>query len=251
MATPESVRQAFDLSGRVAIVTGAGSGIGRADAEAFAGAGAVVVCADLQEEEDRAQETAERIGDHGGEATGRPVDVSTAEAVTSLVAGVVGIRGRLDVMCNIAGTMIDGEILAVEDDDLDRIVAVNLKGVLHGAQAAGRAMVEARSGSIVNMSSAAALVPSPGIGAYAITKAAVLQLTRSMAVEVGHRGVRVNAVAPGFVPTEMTARCSAPARRDRGRGTARAGGRPDAPVRPAAPGGHPHRHRLLRPLPRL
>jgi 3-oxoacyl-[acyl-carrier protein] reductase len=202
--TTETVRGTFDLSGRVAVVTGAGSGIGRATAQVLAGSGAVVYCADVREPE--ALETAAEIIVAGGAAVGRSVDVSEPEEVTAVVAAAVADHGRIDVMCNIAGMMIDGSILELSGNDLDRIMAVNLKGVLHGCQAAGRVMVEQRSGSIVNMSSAAALAPSPHIGAYAITKAAVLQLTRTMAVEVGRKGVRVNAVAPGFVPTDMTSR---------------------------------------------
>ena len=203
--TSETLQQTFDLSGRVAVVTGAGSGIGRATAQVLAAAGAVVYCADVREAE--ALETAAEIIVAGGSAVGHSVDVAEADEVGALVQAAVADHGRVDVMCNIAGMMLDGSILELSGDDLDRIVAVNLKGVLYGCQAAGRVMVEQGSGSIVNMSSAAALTPpAPHIGAYAITKAAVLQLTRTMAVEVGRKGVRVNAVAPGFVPTGMTAR---------------------------------------------
>ena len=109
-------------------------------------------------------------------------------------------------MCNIAGIMIDSSIIDVDPDEFDRILAVNLKGVLYGCQAAGKVMVAQRGGSIINMASAAVLAPAPGIGPYAICKAGVAQLTQSMAVEVGKHGVRVNSVAPGFVPTNMTAR---------------------------------------------
>ena len=94
----------------------------------------------------------------------------------------------------------------LDPDEFDRILAVNLKGVVYGCQAAGKVMVTQGGGSIINMSSAAVLAPAPGIGPYAICKAGVAQLTKSMAVEVGEHGVRVNTVAPGFVPTNMTAR---------------------------------------------
>jgi 3-oxoacyl-[acyl-carrier protein] reductase len=205
METAETVRRAFDLTGRVAVVTGAGSGIGRATAEVLAGAGAAVYCADVREA--AAEETAAAILAAGaGPAYPRRVDVSEADEVAALVGEAAGAHGRLDVLCNIAGTMLDGSVLDLAGDDLDRVLAVNLKGVLHGCQAAGRVMVAQGSGSIVNMSSTAALTPAPQIGAYAISKAAVIQLTRTMAVEVGRHGVRVNAVAPGFVPTNMTAR---------------------------------------------
>ena len=127
-------------------------------------------------------------------------------AAANLVNHIAARHGGLHVMCNIAGIMIDSSIIDVDPDEFDRILAVNLKGVLYGCQAAGKVMVAQRGGSIINMASAAVLAPAPGIGPYAICKAGVAQLTKSMAVEVGKHGVRVNSVAPGFVPTNMTAR---------------------------------------------
>ena len=194
----------FDPTGRVALVTGAGSGIGRATALELAGAGAAVHCADL--DGPAAAETAAAITAAGGTAAAATLDVSVAEQVQAAVEAAVAAGGRLDVLCNIAGIMVDGSILELTEADLDRIMAVNLKGVLYGCQAAGRVMVAQGSGSIVNMASTAALAPSPGVGAYAMTKSAILQLTRIMALEVGRQGVRVNAVAPGFVPTKNTSR---------------------------------------------
>jgi 3-oxoacyl-[acyl-carrier protein] reductase len=202
--TSESVRHAFDLTGRVALVTGAGSGIGRTTAEVLAGAGATVVCADIVE--DRATETAEAINAAGGTAQAVAVDVARRGATAAVVDEVVSEHGGLQIMCNIAGIMVDSEIIDLDPDDFERILSVNLKGVLYGCQAAGKVMVAHGGGSIINMASTAVLAPSPGIGPYAICKAGVAQLTQSMAVEVGRKGVRVNTVAPGFVPTNMTAR---------------------------------------------
>jgi 3-oxoacyl-[acyl-carrier protein] reductase len=202
--TTESVRKAFDLTGRVALVTGAGSGIGRTTAEVLAGAGATVVCADINET--GAEETAQGIVNADGRAELARLNVADRDAFFALVNHIVKAHGALDVMCNIAGIMIDSSIIDLDSDEFDRILSVNLKGVLYGCQAAGKVMVEQGSGSIINMASAAVLTPSPGIGPYAICKAGVAQLTQSMAVEVGRRGVRVNCVAPGFIPTNMTAR---------------------------------------------
>jgi 3-oxoacyl-[acyl-carrier protein] reductase len=202
--TTQSVLDAFNLTGRVALVTGAGSGIGRTTAEVLAAAGATVVCADINAA--AAAETASGIVGRGGRAESAPLDVSVRGAAETLVGHITARHGGLHVMCNIAGIMIDSSIIDLDPDEFDRILALNLKGVLYGCQAAGKAMVAQRGGSIINMSSAAVLTPSPGIGPYAICKAGVAQLTKSMAVEVGEHGVRVNTVAPGFIPTNMTAR---------------------------------------------
>jgi 3-oxoacyl-[acyl-carrier protein] reductase len=204
MENAHTVRNAFDLTGRTALVTGAASGIGRTTAEVLAGAGATVVCADL--EAAGAAETARTILAQGGRAESAELDVGARGAASTLVGHITGRHGRLDVMCNIAGVMIDSSIIDVDADEFERILNVNLKGVLYGCQAAGKVMVAQGGGSIINMSSAAVLTPSPGIGPYAICKAGVAQLTKSMAVEVGDRGVRVNTIAPGFIPTNMTAR---------------------------------------------
>jgi 3-oxoacyl-[acyl-carrier protein] reductase len=202
--TARSVQDAFSLTGRVALVTGAGSGIGRTTAEVLAGAGAIVVCADVNAT--TAAETASDILAAGGRAESAELDVAVPGAAATLVGHITARHGLLHVMCNIAGVMIDSTIVDVDPVEFDRVVAVNLKGVLYGCQAAGKAMVAQGGGSIINMASAAVLAPAAGVGPYAITKAGVVQLTQTMAFEVGKHGVRVNCVAPGFVPTNMTAR---------------------------------------------
>ena len=204
MENAETVHAAFDLTRRVAVVTGAGSGLGRSSAEILAGAGASVVCGDLDAQS--ARQTATSIAEAGGRAVGVGVDVADEAAHGELVDAALGLDGRLDVWCNSAGVMSESKVLELTGDDLDQIFAVNVKGSLYGSQAAGRHMVENGGGSIINMASAAMLVPSPNIAAYAMSKAAVVQMTKIMALENGKRSVRVNALAPGFVPTKMTSR---------------------------------------------
>ncbi|WP_419917906.1 SDR family NAD(P)-dependent oxidoreductase [Candidatus Poriferisocius sp.] len=190
---------AFDLSDRVAVITGAASGIGRATAVTLAQAGASVVLADVN---------ADGMGDTGGELeelgaswSAVPTDVSDKAAVDALVAGAVSRHGRLDIMVNNAGIITDSLIVDTTPDQLDRVMNVNLKGVYWGTAAAGRAMAEQRSGSIVNLSSAGADMPAPMISVYALTKAAVKMITRTAAVEMAP--IRVNAVAPGSIETPI------------------------------------------------
>jgi 3-oxoacyl-[acyl-carrier protein] reductase len=192
---------AFDVSGLVTIVTGAGSGIGRGAAIHLASAGAIVACADIDGE--AARVTAEQAG---GGSYPVPTDVSRQASVEELVGGVIDRHGRVDAMCNIAGIITESPLLELSQAEFDQITAVNLKGVLFGCQAAGRAMAAAGRGAIVNMSSAVVDRPSANFGAYATTKAGVAQLTKTLAVELGPRGVRVNAIAPGVIVTAMTER---------------------------------------------
>ena len=196
--------ESFRVDGKVAVVTGAGSGIGRASALALAGAGATVVCADIHG--DTAEATAD--GDRRPRGHGRgggPRRVPPRRRRRPGRSGWPRERGGIHVWCNIAGIMLGGPFLDEPEEDLDRIMAVNLKGVFFGCQAAGRVMVtQPEGGSIINASSAAADTPSPNIVSYAICKAGVVQMTKTLAIEIGKKHVRVNAVAPGFVITGMT-----------------------------------------------
>jgi 3-oxoacyl-[acyl-carrier protein] reductase len=190
----------FDLEGRVAVVTGAASGIGRASAVALAAAGARVVLGDR--DTDGLAETASSID---GPSAVVPTDVTRSSDVEALVNAAVEQFGRIDVMANIAGVMSDGAIVDITEAELDRVLAINLKGVFFGCQAALRAMAGS-GGSIINMSSTAIDQVGPGIAAYAMSKAAVAMLTKTAAMEGGRSGVRVNAIAPGYIATPMTQR---------------------------------------------
>jgi len=192
----------FDLTGRVAIVTGAGSGIGRASAVALAGSGATVVCADLNS--GSAVETAEMVNADGGCAVAQRLDVTDIAAVWASVTAVHERYGRLDVMANVAGAVTArGPVASLAEADLDHGLALNLKSLVYGCQAA--ASVMCRGGSIVNIGSGTVDAAVGDVAAYSIPKAGVLQLTRSLARELGPSGIRVNAVSPGYILTRMTA----------------------------------------------
>ncbi|AYV30308.1 3-oxoacyl-[acyl-carrier-protein] reductase FabG [Streptomyces sp. ADI95-16] len=194
---------AYDLTGRTALVTGAASGIGRATALLLAEAGAAVHCADRDER--GLTEMAALIAKAGGSATAHPLDVTDRTAIRAAVRAA----GPLDIAAAIAGVMHTSTVLETTDEDLDRVLDINFKGVLRTCQEAARAMIAAgRPGAIVTMASGAVDAAQPGLLCYSAAKAAVVQLTKTLATETGPHGIRVNAVAPGWIRTPMTGRHS-------------------------------------------
>ncbi len=198
--TAIGVAEAFTLPDRVAVVTGAGGGIGARAAAVLAAAGADVVVADVGD----CSETAAAVEATGRRCVDLTVDVTDRAAVDGLAERAMAEFGRLDVWANVAGIIRHGPMLEMSEDDVRAVVDVNQFGVYWGTAAAGRRM--SAGGSIINVASAGGEMAGPGISAYGMSKAAVIHLTRIAAVELGPTGVRVNAVAPGFVESPMTAR---------------------------------------------
>lgn len=199
---------AYDLTGRTVFVTGAASGIGRASALLLAEAGATVHCADRDPE--GLHETATLIKDTGGTAHPHPLDVTDRSRMRQAITSCE----RLDTLAAIAYIMHSSPVLETRDEDLDRVLDVNFKGVLYACQEAARLMIATGTrGSIVTMASGAVDTGGPGLLCYGAAKAAVVQLTKTLATEVGRHGIRVNAVAPGWIRTPMTDRHDTEAQR--------------------------------------
>jgi len=194
--------EGFDLSGRVAVLTGAGNGIGKATALTLAAAGATIVGGDIDADAVRA--TADEITAAGGTATARATDVTKRADVDALIDGAKSEHGRVDVVGNIAGVPHNKLVAECSDDEFERILAINLKSVFYGCQAALRVMGDQGSGNIVNISSGAIDTPAPTLACYGMTKAAVAMLTKTLAWEAGPLGIRVNALAPGVIETNFS-----------------------------------------------
>jgi 3-oxoacyl-[acyl-carrier protein] reductase len=196
-------RISTDLAGQVAIVTGAARGLGRAIAQTLAGAGAKLACVDVNEE--TLNQTIGTIRAAGGVAEPLACDVTDSDRVNQVVAEVVDKMGGLHLLVNNAGITRDTVIIRMKDDQWDAVINVNLRGTFLFSRAAARPMMKGRRGRIINISSVSGLMGNPGQANYAASKAGVIGLTRTLARELAGRNITVNAVAPGFIATEMTA----------------------------------------------
>ena len=192
----------FRLDGRVALVAGAASGIGRAAAHGLAAYGAITICADLNEQ--GAASTAAEIRDQGGTADAVALDITDQASVDAAVHGIRSRRQRLDILVSTPAVNVRKPLLRYTAQEFEKVLRLNLKGSFLIAQAAGRVMSESKRGSIILFSSIRSLVVEPGQGAYAATKAGLVQLARAFAAELGGDGVRVNCIAPGVVETPLT-----------------------------------------------
>lgn len=189
----------FALIGQVALVTGATRGIGRAIATQFAVAGAIVFVAG------RSFEQAENVAKTIAGAQAVQLDVTDAASVKTAIMTIRKAHGRLDILVNNAGLMLPAMIATSNEADLDAMMATNIKGAFLCAQLASRVMAGKKTGSIINMTSIMGLEGAVGFSSYAATKAAVIGMTHAMAKELAPHNIRVNALAPGFVETDLTA----------------------------------------------
>ena len=191
------------LANQIALVTGAGRGIGRAIALKFGAEGADVVCVSRTAE--NSEKVANEIRGVGRKAWAHAVDVADASAVASAVERILAETGRIDILVNNAGVTRDGLLVRMSEEDWDTVLDTNLKGAFLFTKALTRAFMKQRSGRIINIASIVGLIGNAGQCNYASSKAALLGFTKSAARELASRGVLVNAIAPGFIETDMTA----------------------------------------------
>ena len=191
------------MEGKVAVVTGASRGIGKAIAVKLASKGATVVI-NYNGSRERAEEVKNEVESAGGKAVIIQCNVADFDACKEFIETVIKEQGRIDILVNNAGITKDGLIMKMKEEDFDSVLNVNLKGTFNTIRHSARQMLKQRSGKIINISSVSGILGNVGQANYAASKAGVIGLTKTMARELGSRGITVNAIAPGFVDTEMT-----------------------------------------------
>lgn len=191
------------LTGKVALITGASRGIGRAMARKFAQEGAAVAFTYLSSVE-KGQALEEELRAFGGQVKGYRSDASDYQAADDLIVQVLADFGKLDVLINNAGITKDGLLMRMSEEQWDTVINVNLKSVFNLTKAAIKSMMKAKSGSIINLTSVVGIRGNAGQANYAASKAGIIGFTKSVALELGSRNIRSNAIAPGFIETEMT-----------------------------------------------
>ena len=188
---------------KIAVVTGASRGIGRAIAKKLAHAGATVII-NYNGSREKAEETKDEIEAEGGKAAVYQCDVSDFEKCETFISDVIKEYGRLDILVNNAGITKDGLLMKMSEEDFDKVLSTNLKGAFNTIRFATRQMLKQRSGRIINMASVVGVTGNAGQANYAASKAGIIGLTKATAREMASRGITVNAIAPGFIETDMT-----------------------------------------------
>ena len=193
----------MNLTGKVTLVTGASRGIGRQIALTLAGYGATVIV-NYNGSAAKAEEVVNEITANGGMAESMQCSVSDFEKSKEMIDGIVKKYGRLDILVNNAGITKDNLIMRMSEEEFDKVIEVNLKGAFNCMKHVSRIMLKQKSGHIINMSSVSGVMGNAGQVNYCASKAGIIGMTKSLARELGSRGITVNAIAPGFIETEMT-----------------------------------------------
>ena len=192
----------FDLTNKVAIITGASQGIGKGMAETFSKAGAHVAC--VSRNKDNLKSVADSLIKNGGVASFYTCDVSSLDAFQNTIREIVENHDSVDILVNNAGICKDKLIMRMSEDDWNKVININLKGAFNGIKAVSQIMIKQRAGRIINISSIVGLIGNPGQANYAASKAGLIGLSKSAAKELAPRGITVNAIAPGYIATDMT-----------------------------------------------
>ena len=192
----------FDLTNKVAIITGASQGIGKGMAKTFSKAGAHVAC--VSRNKDNLKSVTDSLIKNGGEASFYSCDVSSLDAFQNTIKEIAENHGSVDILVNNAGVCKDKLIMRMSEDDWNKVININLNGAFNGIKAVSQIMIKQRAGRIINISSIVGLIGNPGQANYAASKAGLIGLSKSAAKELAPRGITVNAIAPGYIATDMT-----------------------------------------------